>query len=88
MNRLILDLINKEVERQDSLWKERNNNTQLKWNCILTEEAGEVSEVVNDIDNEGMDEENLSELETELIHVSAVCVSWLRALQVRNQLDF
>ncbi len=88
MNKTILNLIDYEVRRQDKIWKDRDNNTQLKWNCILTEEVGEVSEIVNDIDNSPDTDieakkkrRMIADLKEELTHVSAVCVSWLRALQ-------
>lgn len=67
-----------ERERQDEKWGEQNH-THPEWMGILTEEVGEVANVVNHIAFGGHKEE--ADLAEELVQVAAVAVVWLEMLE-------
>lgn len=92
----ILDLINAERDRQDSLVAEG----RLPWNCSnpdidddhklapLTEEVGEVAKAllwIGEPDAFDLDFRRL-ELRDELVQVAAVSVAWLESFDARGLL--
>ena len=75
--RAILDQIAKERERQDIKWGQQNHENGY-WLAILMEEVGEVAKAI--VEGSGP-----STVRTELIHVAAVCVSWLECMDRRRR---
>lgn len=67
--RAVLD----EMRRQVKKWGPQDSHTLDRWNAILTEEVGEVSRAIND--------GNENNLDTELIQVAAVALSFLEKLR-------
>tara|TARA_Y100000034_G_C6905543_1_gene420029 strand:+ start:3128 stop:3394 length:267 start_codon:yes stop_codon:yes gene_type:complete len=60
-----------ERERQDAKWGDQTQNPDLKWNAILVEEVGEISQDI-------LDKKMASMLE-EIIQSAAVCIAWAEA---------
>ena len=86
----VTNLVHIEQARQQKLWGEQNHD-DLMWLPILGEEMGEVNKAINgmyhhDGDPESWDaaKDNLKE---ELVHVAAVAMSWLEAIERRELSD-
>lgn len=71
MTKEILGDIQNEILRQNFTWGEMRHSG-YKWNCILTEEAGEFSKAVND--------QNMDKARHEAVQVAAVAVQIIHAI--------
>ncbi len=71
-----LDDVDMERNRQDAKWGAQRHLHPDRWNTILVEEVGEVSNAIN--------ERDWSNLATELTQVAAVCVAWLEDIALSN----
>jgi hypothetical protein len=87
----VLNLVKKEVLRQDELWGEQNHGG-LKWLAILGEEVGECNKAYLEMSELGYesrardtmpDHDNTYHLEEELIQVAAVAVQ--AVISIRRQ---
>lgn len=68
----VVDLIKKERLSQLAKWGDQNNK-DLFWLAILTEELGEVSKAI-------IEGEDVNKIKAEIIQVAAVSVAWLEKL--------
>lgn len=73
----ILDLIEKELVRQDLKWGKNRILDDRTWIAVLLEEVGEVARA-----SLGHDKVNLKE---ELVQVAAVCVSFLHSIELSDK---
>lgn len=67
-----------EREKQDKEWGPDRIQTFYEWLPILTEEVGEVARVMNE-------KESNERLRDELVHVAAVAVAWMEAIDQRGR---
>lgn len=65
-----------ERQRQEMLWKGRNN-TNPKWLAILMEEVGELANA--------MLEDDFENINVEMVQVAAVCAAWREQLIKENK---
>lgn len=83
VRQLIYDDISKERARQITKWGDQGDHTWFKWLAILTEEVGEVSEVMLQLDG-AVDplfvRQRVVWLRRELTQVAAVSVACLELL--------
>lgn len=73
--------IEAERLRQDDKWGEQNHQDEM-WALILGEEFGELQKAILETNFGGSDQ---GETHTELVHVAAVAVQWLEAMERRQQ---
>lgn len=71
--RLVLDDIVTERHLQDIKWGAPCLTNPDRWNTILVEEVGEVSNAIN--------EKDWDNLKKELVQVAAVAVAWLESIE-------
>lgn len=75
----VLDLIYRERARQDAKWGEQNHSDEI-WQCILTEEVGELAQAILHARFGGKQADKIAE---ELVQVAAVSVGWAECLERR-----
>ena len=81
--------IQHEIVKQRAIWGIQKHDN-LKWNAILVEEVGEVSNAINELtpaDGKFKYEKDsiLANLEYELIQVAAVCCTWIEHLRNKKK---
>lgn len=72
MASVFLSMIETERLNQDAKWGYPQRNTFCEWGCILSEEFGEATKELNDL-NFGVGD--YGKLITELVHTAAVCLA-------------
>lgn len=70
----IVQLLLEERDKQDNKWGADRNLPELLWQCILSEETGEVANAVLELKHKVT---GLEDLKKELVQVAAVCMAWL-----------
>ena len=73
---IVLRMVLRERERQDSLWGNQSHHSDAWWNVIASEENGEVAKEVY--------ERNTDKLLVEVIQACAVYFAWAEALVERD----
>ena len=80
----VYEAIDRERDRQDAKWGDQSDKTWFAWLAILTEEVGEVAEVVLQL-HEATDpvfvEQKIARLRSELTQVAAVSIQCLELLE-------
>ncbi len=71
----VLEDVLKERERQDSMYGDQTNHSDMYWNVIATEENGEVAKEIY--------ERNQTKLFIEIIQACAVYFAWAEAIKRR-----
>ena len=72
----VIGLILNECKRQDAKWGDDRKQGDMVWLTILMEEVGESAEAIL----KGLP----AQTETEVIHVAAVALSWLKCIEQRE----
>jgi NTP pyrophosphatase (non-canonical NTP hydrolase) len=83
----VTHLVQEEQARQDQKWGEQNHS-DIKWLPILGEEVGEVNKAINHLyhwnSGDPCELTAMQNLKEELVHVAAVAMSWLEAIERRE----
>lgn len=79
----VMDVL-EERDRQVAKWGSQRHLSDLTWLAILTEEVGESSQEIltNELGAAGNGHGNLRE---EVVHVTAVALAWLEAIDSRDK---
>jgi len=81
--------VHAEQARQEKLWGEQNHGEHV-WYPILVEEVGEVGKDLNELafgcTSEEGEQATLDHMKEELIHVAAVAMTWLEAIERKELL--
>lgn len=90
MNQTVIDLINAERDRQDTIRGNSNNHSDFVWTALIVKQLGQAIEsgqaYLNATNDDDLVEIKIDRLR-QILQATALCVAWLEYSVIYDPLD-